>query len=194
LQGGRLKYEEDLKKSATLYVGNLSFYTNEEQLYQLFGKCGEVKRIIMGLHKIDLTPCGFCFVEYHSRDDARNAMRYINGTRLDDRLIRTDWDPGFKPGRQYGRGRSGGQVRDDFRMDYDEGRGGFGSNMYNHLGRILPTMQQRSQGDSDRRRQSSGTVTTTAKVDLKSEDKDDSATAHKKRRVEMKDKSEDEDD
>ncbi|XP_025230570.1 nuclear cap-binding protein subunit 2 isoform X4 [Theropithecus gelada] len=41
---------------------------------------------------------------------AENAMRYINGTRLDDRIIRTDWDAGFKEGRQYGRGRSGGQV------------------------------------------------------------------------------------
>jgi len=38
-------------------------------------------------------------------------MRYINQTRLDDRIIRTDWDAGFVDGRQYGRGRSGGQVR-----------------------------------------------------------------------------------
>ena len=38
-------------------------------------------------------------------------MWYINGTRLDDRIIRTDWDAGFIEGRQYGRGKSGGQVR-----------------------------------------------------------------------------------
>lgn len=38
------------------------------------------------------------------------AMRYINHCRLDDRIIRTDWDAGFVEGRQYGRGRSGGQV------------------------------------------------------------------------------------
>lgn len=38
-------------------------------------------------------------------------MRFISGTRLDDRLIRTDWDAGFTEGRQYGRGRSGGQVK-----------------------------------------------------------------------------------
>ncbi|XP_059678628.1 nuclear cap-binding protein subunit 2 isoform X2 [Gavia stellata] len=57
---------------------------------------------------------------------AENAMRYINGTRLDDRIIRTDWDAGFKEGRQYGRGRSGGQVRDEYRQDYDAGRGGYG--------------------------------------------------------------------
>ena len=37
-------------------------------------------------------------------------MCYISGTKLDDRIIRTDWDPGFEEGRQYGRGRSGGQV------------------------------------------------------------------------------------
>ena len=37
-------------------------------------------------------------------------MRYVNGTRLDDRIVRTDWDAGFKEGRQYGRGKSGGQV------------------------------------------------------------------------------------
>lgn len=50
------------------------------------------------------------FIRYYARGDAENAMRYINGTRLDDRIIRTDWDAGFKEGRQYGRGRSGGQV------------------------------------------------------------------------------------
>ena len=37
-------------------------------------------------------------------------MRYISGTKLDDRIIRTDWDIGFIEGRQYGRGKSGGQV------------------------------------------------------------------------------------
>lgn len=75
-------------------------------------------------------------------------MRYINQTRLDDRIIRTDWDAGFMEGRQFGRGRSGGQVRilkfiiqiflnnlyfififqvrDEYRKDYDPGRGGYG--------------------------------------------------------------------
>lgn len=51
-------------------------------------------------------------VRYYSKEDAENAMRFINGTRLDDRIIRTDWDAGFIEGRQYGRGKSGGQVLD----------------------------------------------------------------------------------
>ncbi|XP_021576323.2 nuclear cap-binding protein subunit 2 isoform X1 [Ictidomys tridecemlineatus] len=126
LQGDNEEQEKLLKKSCTLYVGNLSFYTTEEQIYELFSKSGDIKKIIMGLDKVKKTACGFCFVEYYSRADAENAMRYINGTRLDDRIIRTDWDAGFKEGRQYGRGRSGGQVRDEYRQDYDAGRGGYG--------------------------------------------------------------------
>lgn len=55
-------------------------------------------------------------------------MRYINGTKLDERLIRCDLDPGYQDGRQYGRGKSGGQVRDEFREEYDAGRGGWGHN------------------------------------------------------------------
>ena len=35
-----------------------------------------------------------------------------------------DLDAGFKPGRQYGRGASGGQVRDERRQSYDLGRRG----------------------------------------------------------------------
>ncbi|XP_024433886.1 nuclear cap-binding protein subunit 2 isoform X1 [Desmodus rotundus] len=124
--GDNEEQEKLLKKSCTLYVGNLSFYTTEEQIYELFSKSGDIKKIIMGLDKMKKTACGFCFVEYYSRADAENAMRYINGTRLDDRIIRTDWDAGFKEGRQYGRGRSGGQVRDEYRQDYDAGRGGYG--------------------------------------------------------------------
>ena len=66
------------------------------------------------------------FFPFFFREDAENALRYINGTRLDDRIIRTDWDAGFIEGRQFGRGKSGGQVRDEYRTDFDAGRGGYG--------------------------------------------------------------------
>lgn len=52
--------------SSTLYIGNLSFYTTEEQIYELFSRAGEVRRIVMGLDRYNRTPCGFCFVEYYS--------------------------------------------------------------------------------------------------------------------------------
>jgi len=69
----RGKQQDFLSKSSTLYVshyssdpyqahqpsqiGNLSFYTTEEQIYELFSKCtspedgGGIKRIIMGLDR-----------------------------------------------------------------------------------------------------------------------------------------------
>lgn len=125
-KGTRADQERLLRQWSTLYVGNMSFYTTEEQLYELFGKVGDMKRIIMGLDKFRQTPCGFCFVKYYSRDDAEHALMFINGTRLDDRIIRMDWDAGFVEGRQFGCGKTGGQVHDEYRTDYDLGRGGYG--------------------------------------------------------------------
>lgn len=100
----------DLATTATLYVGNLSFFTSEEQIHALFSKCGPVKRIIMGLDRNAKTPCGFCFVEYFDRKGALLCKKFLDGSKLDDRFIRADLDPGFREGRQFGRGRRGGQV------------------------------------------------------------------------------------
>ncbi len=50
----------------------------------------------------------------------------MNNTYLDGRIIRVDWDPGFLEGRQFGRGYSGGQRRDEMsdKMDPDRPKGG----------------------------------------------------------------------
>lgn len=44
----------------------------------------------MGLDKFKRTPCGFCFVEFYHRNDALDAIKYVNGTKVDERIIRTD--------------------------------------------------------------------------------------------------------
>eukprot|EP00959_Pyramimonas_sp_CCMP1952_P120591 2521368-Pyramimonas_sp.AAC.1 len=161
-EGTQEEYEESLRISTTVYVGNLSFYTTEEQIMELFSKVGDVKRIIIGLDKTKLTPCGFCFVAYYTRKDADSCVNILGGSILDERPIRVDIDWGFVEGRQFGRGKSGGQeeangrcpsrichlrsicrakasqstyarlapvvtqVRDEYRTDFDVGRGGFG--------------------------------------------------------------------
>lgn len=66
-------------------------------------RVGEIKRLVMGLDRYQKTPCGFCFVEYYTHQDALDCMKYIGQTKLDERLIRTDLDEGFEEGRQYGR-------------------------------------------------------------------------------------------
>lgn len=103
-----------------------SFFTTEEQIHELFAKydyyeapyaklmsfrCGEIKRLVMGLDRFSKTPCGFCFVEYYTHQDALDCMKYIGGTKLDERIIRTDLDPGFQEGRQYGYDQN--QIFDD---------------------------------------------------------------------------------
>ena len=71
-------YTEKLFRSTTLYVGNLSFFTTECQLYEFFGRCGTLKTVIMGLNKRKMTPCGFCFVEYFTRAHAALALDTLN--------------------------------------------------------------------------------------------------------------------
>jgi nuclear cap-binding protein subunit 2 len=113
---------EKLNTSKTLYIGNLSFYTNQIQLYEFFSQCGKIDKIIMGVNRKDFTPCGFCFVIYQERSSAELAVKSLDGTKLDNRIIRVDWDMGYEEGREYGRGKNGGQKRDEVSMKRDPER------------------------------------------------------------------------
>ena len=113
---------ERIRTSTTLYVGNLSFFTLESQLLAHFSTCGQVKHLIMGLNRMKMQPCGFCFVEYATRAEAALAVDTLNKSVLDGMVIRVDWDYGFEPQRQFGRGRQGGQVRDEIKAQ-DRGEG-----------------------------------------------------------------------
>ena len=56
----------------------------------------------MGLDRFQKTPCGFCFVEFYTNYDTLECMKFVGGSKLDERTIRTDLDEGFVEGRQYG--------------------------------------------------------------------------------------------
>ena len=121
------KYKENidkdkLKTSSTIYIGNLSFHTTETQLYQLFSFCGKIKRVIMGLNRLNKKPCGFAFIEYMDKESAKLAKATLTGTLLDNKLIRVDIDTGFEEGRQYGRGKFGNQIRDEIYKGNDPER------------------------------------------------------------------------
>ncbi|KAK6198823.1 uncharacterized protein RJT21DRAFT_676 [Scheffersomyces amazonensis] len=119
----------DLQKSLgsqTIYVGNLSHFTTEEQIHELFSKCGSIDRIIMGLDRNKLTPCGFCFVIYKTKDGSLNAMKFLSKTVLDGQSLAIDLDPGFIEGRQFGRGIFGGQASQEAAAAGENGgRGGY---------------------------------------------------------------------
>lgn len=109
-------------RSFTVYVGNLSFFTSESQLYFLFSMAGFVDRVVMGLHRTERTPCGFAFVMFYNRDGVVNASKFLNGMVVDGKKMKVEVDPGFKEGRQYGRARSGGQMQDERRSYADPQR------------------------------------------------------------------------
>ena len=96
-------YEDQVKalqESTTVYIGNLSFYTTEAQIYELCSRVGPVKRVIMGLNRRTKTPCGFCFVEHYTADAALENVNRVTGLVLDDRPLRSELDFGFREGRQ----------------------------------------------------------------------------------------------
>ncbi|KAG0417801.1 Nuclear cap-binding protein subunit 2, partial [Dictyocoela roeselum] len=106
-------YREMLSRSTTVYVGHIKSYVSEERIWALFGYCGEIRRVIMGVNRTTLFPCGFCFVEYYDRSSAEKAHNFIDGMKLDGKNMKVDIDYGFREGRQFGRGEFGGQLKQD---------------------------------------------------------------------------------
>lgn len=74
--------------SSTLFVGNISFKTQQGNLERFFSQCGPVKavRIAMG---DDGRAKGFAHVEFETPEAAQKALE-MNGATLDDRQLRLD--------------------------------------------------------------------------------------------------------
>lgn len=106
-------YRRELQNSCTAYLGNLHHNTKEEQIYLLFSKIAPVKRVIMGLDAHRYTPCGFCFIEFADSTSPKISRRYFSKTSIMNKHIYIDLDIGFAENRQYGRGISGGQIREE---------------------------------------------------------------------------------
>lgn len=74
------------KLSKTLYVGNLSWQTTEEDLQQLFGKEGTIESVRLITDRNTGRSKGFAFVET-SEETAQKLINTYNGTELDGRKI-----------------------------------------------------------------------------------------------------------
>ncbi len=74
-----------------LYVGNLSYATNDDQLKGFFEEAGEVKSAEVVMDRASGRSKGFGFVEMVTEEGAQNAMNSLNGKDLDQRPIRIDF-------------------------------------------------------------------------------------------------------
>ncbi|MEY4615741.1 MAG: hypothetical protein RJB66_701 [Pseudomonadota bacterium] len=100
-----------------LYVGNLPFTIDDQQLHQAFSSYGQVMSAKVIMDRDSGRSKGFGFVEMSTDEEAQNALGSLNGTQLGGRDINVSEarDPGPRTG---GGGPRGGGFRG--------GRGGGG--------------------------------------------------------------------
>jgi len=92
-----------------LYVGNLSFETNEDTLRTLFAEYGEIESVNLITDRYTGQSRGFAFVEMSTEQAAQEAMSGLNGKQVDEREVKVAKAkprPKRDSGRD-GRGRSG---------------------------------------------------------------------------------------
>ena len=76
--------------NAKLYVANLSFDITEEQLRQFFSQAGSVLSVAIPLNHVTSHPRGFALVEMQSPDEARQAIKLLNGKEMGGYQIRVN--------------------------------------------------------------------------------------------------------
>ncbi|MEZ5318067.1 MAG: RNA-binding protein [Vicinamibacterales bacterium] len=107
-----------------LYVGNLSFNTEEDAIQALFGEVGEVESVRLMRDRATGQSRGFAFVEMASEEAAQAAIDRFHESELDGRRLtvnearpQTPGGGGFGGGGRGGGGFGGGGGG---------GRGGYG--------------------------------------------------------------------
>lgn len=73
-----------------IYVGNLSFDTRESDLEHLFAAYGNVESSHVIMDRITNRSKGFGFVEMGNDSEAKQAITELNGTNLQDRVIKVN--------------------------------------------------------------------------------------------------------
>jgi len=75
---------------AKLYVGNLSFETNEDQLKAFFAEVAEPSRVTVIRDKFTNQSRGFAFVEIDDEAVASKAIAALNGRALAGRSLKVN--------------------------------------------------------------------------------------------------------
>ena len=111
-----------------LYVGGLSYNTQEDTLRDEFSKAGTVESAAIIIDKMSGRSKGFGFVEMSTDEDAQKAIEMFNGKELDGRTLTVNEARPMEPRapRQGGGGFGGGGSRGGF----GGGRDRFSGNRY----------------------------------------------------------------
>ena len=94
--------------SNRLYVGNLSFNTNESSLQSAFSRFGEIQEVRIVTDRETGMSRGFGFISMADTDGARAAIMEMNGTLVDGRALRVNEAEERSRGPRQGGGGGGG--------------------------------------------------------------------------------------
>jgi RNA recognition motif-containing protein len=97
--------------SKKLYVGNLPFTTNEEELREVFERHGTVSSVNVITDRETGRPRGFAFIEMDEASAADDAMRALDGSDLGGRNLRVNEAQDRRGGGGGGGGGRGGGGR-----------------------------------------------------------------------------------
>jgi RNA recognition motif-containing protein len=95
-----------------LYVGNLSYTTEEASLQNLFAQYGEVASVNIVTDRVTGRARGFGFVEMATKEGATAAINALNGFQFDGRQLRVN-EANDRP-----RDRDAGGSRPSYRERY----------------------------------------------------------------------------
>lgn len=94
-----------------LFVGNLSYHTDERRLEEVFQAIGPVDSVNIVRDQMTGRARGFAFVEMQSDELAQSAIQKLNDTELDGRRIAVNEARPKPMGDRGGRGAGGGSRR-----------------------------------------------------------------------------------
>ena len=92
--------------NSKLYVGNLSFNTNESALRAAFEQFGSVTDVYIANDRETGRPRGFAFVTFSTAEESKLAAEKMNGTDLDGRTLNVNE---ARPKEEMGGGGGGGR-------------------------------------------------------------------------------------
>jgi cold-inducible RNA-binding protein len=105
-----------------IFVGNLSFNTNEDELRQMFATYGQVDRVSIMTDRDTGRSRGFGFVEMASNEEGEKAIAALNGSEVGGRALNVN-EARPKTERAGGGGRDRGGDRGGRREGGGGGRG-----------------------------------------------------------------------
>jgi cold-inducible RNA-binding protein len=95
-----------------LFVGNLSFSTDEGRLQDVFQAIGPVDSVNIVRDQMTGRPRGFAFVEMQTEEAAQSAIQQLHDTELDGRKLAVNEARPKPAGGGDRGGRPGGQRRE----------------------------------------------------------------------------------